>query len=245
MTAKKMDVDFWNAVFQWGSVGLVAVTFVFGAGALWTSNKINERQTERIRSLEGDTAKQQERAANAERDAAEAKAIAAAAGEGTLKALADVAAANERTAKLEIEAATARERAAKAETALLEVQEKMKPRTLSADVRAKLIASLQSADAKGEVLVACSTGDAEGCFFAREIQTCLSDAGWPVLKDLGSVPALTGYGIMLRVKDAASPPRHALALQRSLEAAGLQTIGVTVPEMPVGRVFLWVASKNK
>jgi hypothetical protein len=27
-----MDVDFWNTVFQWGSVGLIAVTFFFGAG---------------------------------------------------------------------------------------------------------------------------------------------------------------------------------------------------------------------
>jgi hypothetical protein len=68
-----MGVESWNAVFQWGSVGLIAVTFVFGAGALWTGNKINARQTERLVMLEKDLAsaktalaEQQERAAKAE-----------------------------------------------------------------------------------------------------------------------------------------------------------------------------------
>jgi hypothetical protein len=69
-----MNVEFWNSVFQWGSVALIAITFVFGAGALWTSNRINKRQTGRLVALEKDLtdakaslAKQQERAANAER----------------------------------------------------------------------------------------------------------------------------------------------------------------------------------
>jgi hypothetical protein len=68
-----MSVEFWNSVFQWGSVLLVAVTFVFGAGALWTSNRINARQTERLVALETalasaktELAEQQERAAKAE-----------------------------------------------------------------------------------------------------------------------------------------------------------------------------------
>lgn len=68
-----MGVDFWNAVFQWGSVVLVAFTFILGAGALWTGNTINQRQTERLVALEADLAAaqkglaaQQERAAVAE-----------------------------------------------------------------------------------------------------------------------------------------------------------------------------------
>ncbi len=68
-----MSVEFWNSFFQWGSVALVAVTFVLGAGALWTGNRINERQTARLLVLEADLAKaktqlseQQERTATAE-----------------------------------------------------------------------------------------------------------------------------------------------------------------------------------
>ena len=52
-----MSVEFWNSFFQWGSVALVAVTFVLGAGALWTGNRINERQTARLLVLEADLAK--------------------------------------------------------------------------------------------------------------------------------------------------------------------------------------------
>jgi hypothetical protein len=73
--AKKMDVDFWNGVFQWGGIVLLALTFLVGAGALLTGGRINARQTERLLTLETDRdtaraelAKQQrERAANAER----------------------------------------------------------------------------------------------------------------------------------------------------------------------------------
>lgn len=75
-----MDVDFWNAVFQWGSVALIAVTFIFGAGALWTGNRINQRQSARLVSLESDLtraqeslAHQQEKTANAERALLELK----------------------------------------------------------------------------------------------------------------------------------------------------------------------------
>jgi hypothetical protein len=61
-----MSVESWNSFFQWGSVVLIAVTFVLGAGALMTGNRINARQTARLVTLETDLAKQQERAAEAE-----------------------------------------------------------------------------------------------------------------------------------------------------------------------------------
>jgi hypothetical protein len=68
-----MSVESWNSIFQWGSVLLIAVTFVFGAGALWTGNRINARQTERLVVLETELAaaktalvEQQERTAMAQ-----------------------------------------------------------------------------------------------------------------------------------------------------------------------------------
>jgi hypothetical protein len=74
MKGIKMSIEFWHAVFQWGSVGLVAITFVFVAGALWTSNLIHDRQSARLLLLETGFAKaqtslreQQERTANADK----------------------------------------------------------------------------------------------------------------------------------------------------------------------------------
>jgi hypothetical protein len=52
MKRTEMTLEFWNTVFQWGSVALVAATFVFVAGALWTGNLINERQATRLATLE-------------------------------------------------------------------------------------------------------------------------------------------------------------------------------------------------
>jgi hypothetical protein len=59
---------------------LIAVTFFVGFGALWTSNRINERQTERIATVENELvsaklalAQQQERAAKADERAAKAR----------------------------------------------------------------------------------------------------------------------------------------------------------------------------
>lgn len=54
-----MTLEFWNTVFQWGAVGLVALTFVFVAGAVWTGNLINERQAERLQAMEGEFARLQ------------------------------------------------------------------------------------------------------------------------------------------------------------------------------------------
>ena len=75
-----MSVEFWNSVFQWGSVGLLALTFFCGAGALWTGNRINARQTARILVLETDLTNaktllsaQEERTAKAELQLAEIK----------------------------------------------------------------------------------------------------------------------------------------------------------------------------
>jgi hypothetical protein len=47
-----MTLEFWHTLFQWGSVVLVALTFVFVAGALWTSNALAERHASRIQQLE-------------------------------------------------------------------------------------------------------------------------------------------------------------------------------------------------
>ena len=54
-----MTLESWNTVFQWGAVALVALTFVFVAGAVWTSNLINERQGQRLETMEREFARLQ------------------------------------------------------------------------------------------------------------------------------------------------------------------------------------------
>lgn len=54
-----MTLEFWNTVFQWGAVGLVALTFVFVAGAVWTGNLINERQAQQLEAVQGEFARLQ------------------------------------------------------------------------------------------------------------------------------------------------------------------------------------------
>jgi hypothetical protein len=54
MQRNDMGVEFWHGVFQWGSVVLVALTFVFVAGALWTGNALREQQAIRLEQLESE-----------------------------------------------------------------------------------------------------------------------------------------------------------------------------------------------
>jgi hypothetical protein len=61
-----MNVEFWNSLFQVASLALILATFAFGAGALWTGNRINARQTARLVTLETELEKSKERAAKAE-----------------------------------------------------------------------------------------------------------------------------------------------------------------------------------
>jgi hypothetical protein len=164
---------------------------------------------------------QRERTAKAEKDAAEAKIIASNAGEGALKALADVAAANERAGRLEVEAAKQRERAAKAEKELLEVQERLRPRHLPPELRQRLTDALRSSDVKGRIHVNCVDGDAEGCEYAREIRACLEAAGWP-LEPAGGMVGISGYGLLIMVRDDKTTPIRASALLRIMRSVALR-----------------------
>jgi hypothetical protein len=69
-----MSLEAWKSVFDWGGVLLLALTFVFGAGALITGGKINDLQAVKLREFDKELTdakielgKQQERAAQAEK----------------------------------------------------------------------------------------------------------------------------------------------------------------------------------
>jgi hypothetical protein len=71
---ERMSLEGWKTFFEVGGVTLLFLTFVFGAGALFTSTRINARQAEELRQFDKkltdaqtELGKQQERAATAER----------------------------------------------------------------------------------------------------------------------------------------------------------------------------------
>jgi hypothetical protein len=47
-----MSAEFWKAIFDWGTVALIGLTFVFGAGALITGKIISDRQDEKLRQFD-------------------------------------------------------------------------------------------------------------------------------------------------------------------------------------------------
>src|SRR6266478_4274798 len=114
-----MSLEAWKTIFEIGGVILLFLTFVFGAGALFTSTRINARQASELREFNNKLAdaqtglsKQQERTANAEGRVA-----------GLEKTAADAKTAQQ---KVETELARQQERAALAERALLQMKESLK-----------------------------------------------------------------------------------------------------------------------
>lgn len=226
-----MTLDSWNSLLQTSSVVLLFLTFAVGAGAVITSRKIALREQSRL--------------ANAEQGTAEANKKAAEAAEGTARAAADAAAANERTVRLELETAQQREKAAIAERALLEVQERIKPRRLTDANRVALIAALRQANPKGLVTVNCVLGDGEGFAFATQVDETLKAAGWTTTGVNQGVYAgganPVGFGIV--VHSAATSPPYAAALQHAFTVAGFPLAGAEQVALPEGSVVLLIGNK--
>jgi len=52
-----MPVEFWKSFFDWGTVALIGLTFVFGAGALITGSVLNSRQDAKLREFDDNLTK--------------------------------------------------------------------------------------------------------------------------------------------------------------------------------------------
>jgi len=64
-----MTLETWNTVLQFASAVLLGLTFVVGAGAIWTSYVLNNRLTERVAGVGRDAAVANERAGRIELEA--------------------------------------------------------------------------------------------------------------------------------------------------------------------------------
>jgi hypothetical protein len=239
-----MSLEGWRAFFETGGVILLFLTFVFGAGAVLTSKRINEKQAEELRQFSLNLAAQQERAAKAEQVAAEAKSTAANANDRTLVLETDAANAKATQQRVETDLAKQQERAAKAEKDLLELQQRMKPRQLSIEEASHLKEALKASQIRGVIEVMCILGDSESKAFAVQLDTILKAAGWEttgVNEGIFSPANPTGMGIV--VHSAISAPKYAAALQQSFIAGGVPLAGAENEKIPEGKVQLLIGIK--
>jgi hypothetical protein len=220
-----MTVEGLKVIFDWIAVILLFLTFAAGVGVLITGNIINERQGQQLRQFDKDLtgaktelSKQQERAADAD---------------------ARVAGLEQDAASAKTEMAKQQARAATAERILLELRQKIKGRTLTAEQKQEFIALTKNIP-KGPLSVTAMDGDPESIAFAKQLVAMFKDAGWN--PDFGSitldltVPSKAPVG-------QGSPLYHAAILEKALETIGFPTDTDENRDLKVGQAILVVGHK--
>ena len=146
--------------------------------------------------------------AEADKQIAIAKADAARAKEGIANAEAQSAKATVEVARLQVVVANAETKRAEAEKALLELQERIKDRHLTADQRRKFLAALNGKP-NGQVEVRCPLGNPEVRSFAMEFVEVFKERGWQVtLNDRVIIsPAPTDLRLWIHTDESTDAPR--------------------------------------
>lgn len=137
------------------------------------------------------------------------------------------------------ELARQQERAAVAEQSLLEMQERMRPRTLTSEQHAKAITALASAP-KHVVTLSWASGDTESLSLANEIAIILKSAGWIFKEEGGFVRNPHPTGIQVKSK---RPTPSSTALVGAFDLVGLAVTEIPVPNWPADRLEVIVGSK--
>jgi hypothetical protein len=150
--------------------------------------------------------------------------------------------ADSRIVTLETNLSKQRELAAKAERDLLELQERLKPRTLSAEQRRTLVATLRRAR-KGPVEIARLMGDSEASAFGTQLNEALEASGWRTGGLSTVLPGEDVTGVVILISDAADPPAHTEAIEGALQSVGILSVRRTRPGVPEGTVRIWVGHK--
>jgi len=181
------------------------------------------------------------------------------------RAIYDAATANQKAdeAKLKAElantsVASQQERAAKAERSLLEVQEKLRGRSISEWQRARF-REINAGKAKGSLTITALAGDPEAFAFANDLRSLLVDAGWTVPTIMMQpIPGEWSIGLSLNFQSVQhdpsnpnilnipsnSPAAHGLLLKPSFDEVGISLNRiVSVPRMNEPEVNLVVGHK--
>ena len=220
-----MNLSFLEIAAFWSNIAVVVGGLLAAAGAVFALY-YNSR-LEAIKDAELGKFQTESRVAIASAEARAAEANEKAAG-----ATATAAHADERAGKREIEAAQQRERAANAQRDLLVLQERTKPRRLSATEQSALTSALKQTTPKGVVhKFNCVLGDGA-------LRVCDTTQRSVASGGLGNRPASTRrlrpgrqsyrWRVWLFDQSASAPP-YAAALQKAFKDAGLSIPGAEVP----------------
>ena len=164
--------------------------------------------------------------------------------ERTLTLEADAANAKASQQRVETDLAKQQERAAKAEKDLLELQQRIKPRHLSAEQESRLTEALKAAPIRGLVEIMCILGDGEGKALSVQLDGILKVAGWEttgVSQGIFSPANPVGMGIVVHSRTSAPP--YAAALQHAFVVAGMPIAGAEEDKLPEGKVRLTIGIK--
>src|SRR5262249_35576596 len=126
--------------------------------------------------------------------------------------------------------AAADTRAATAEHNLAALQERLKPRRISAEQQAVLADWLRRSPTKGPVTVACVLGDQESEAYAEQIRLILAAAGFQTERMVArDVYDQDPIGLAMLVKGDADAPSYAGHIQHAFGVAGLPAEGLINP----------------
>lgn len=147
-----MSLENWKTIFEYGSVGLLFATFVFGAGVVITTRKLNKIQAKELRQFQLKMESEQQKTAEAQKEAANAQLA--------LRQYVNNVAAKEEAARLQI-------------------GRKVGPRYLSAPEKTKLKAQLSVfAGQSIDIIGFFATNDDERQHFAKSMYELFEDCGW-------------------------------------------------------------------
>lgn len=200
-----MSPESWKSFFEIGGVALLALTFIFGYGALHFSHQVNELQEQHLRQFDSDLtsaktalSQQQERAANAD---------------------ARVAGLEQDAANAKAEMAKQETRAATAEQALLELQHRLEHRRISKAEHDRFVAALLPY--QGSAVSITEFGELEAGRFADDIISVFKDAKWKIGLTLKNMVSPHFYSLVCYVDEKSDAGRHVAAILGQLPTSSV------------------------
>lgn len=193
-----MSLEGWKAFFEIGGVVLLLLTFAFGAGALIVNNRLNAIQAKELGDFRLKFEEEQQKTALAQKEAAEAKQIAGGFEVAISTAKQQAAEANAKAEGFRLDIANANQRAADANRIAeeerlkrVQIEERMKPRSLKLSPQA--LSALKSY--KGtEYTFSSVFADEESITLLKQLDSILLSAGWTRVKPPHAFPAINVYG---------------------------------------------------
>ena len=248
-----MSMDDWKAFLDIVGLIVLFLTFALGGAALLVGNRINKRDSAKLRAFETEArnqlARQEERTAIAEKATEEIRRENITRDELLTASQKEALTLRGQIAALETKAAEQQERAAKAELSLLEVRHSIAPRGITPDQRVRLVALLANSP-KGSFTVTWAPSP-ESESFASQVATVMIEAGWVnTAEDGDGIFGISNgvamiepmAGLVVMVRDLNNAPIRAKSIADALAAEGFK-VSARAVNLNEGSVHIHVGTK--